>query len=122
MPLDQTARTTITLNADSRAQWVSALDVLADFHKFVRLDVSGSPGTMRASIEREEEIVEVNVSASLPVSFNGKAQTLGVNPTYLSDALDGIGGGNVVIEINDELDPITIQGEKSIRVVMPARL
>ncbi|MBN2361655.1 MAG: DNA polymerase III subunit beta [Deltaproteobacteria bacterium] len=61
----------------------------------------------------------------LPVEYKGSEVNIGFNARYLIDALNAFGTEQVVLELNDDLSPGVVRGDKDdgyICVVMPMRI
>lgn len=84
--------------------------------------LSLSPGSLRLS-SSSPELGEAE--ESLPVEYGGEPLAIGMNVSYLLDALEPLDADAVVMEVKDPLSPIRLHPEKDtdiLSVIMPLRL
>lgn len=58
----------------------------------------------------------------IPMEYEGTPLTIGVNAKYLLDTMGVLVGENVTLDLGGDLDPMLIQADDFVAVVMPARI
>lgn len=64
-------------------------------------------------------------SEKISVEYNGKDMEIGFNARYLIDALSAFDGGEITLELNNELSPVIVKSESLqnyIGIIMPLKL
>lgn len=65
------------------------------------------------------------VTVDIPISYDGEAMTIGLNPKYMSDIISDVPGEKFSLGINDSKKPLVLRGDPSdefLGLLMPIRL
>ncbi len=86
--------------------------------------LSLSTGTMRLASESAETGAG---NDEIPVEYSGENMSIGLNGRYLLDVLGALSSDEVIIELNNELDPMVVKPTQStgtdfVGVLMPMRI
>ncbi len=86
----------------------------------VKIKIGEREMTITAQRESSGEGTE-----KIPVDYDGKNMEIGFNARYLMDALSALDGGEVSLELNNELSPVIIKSQQLphyLGIIMPLKL
>jgi len=91
--------------------------VLSDSSSFIILDIDNNKLTLKASSSEVGEGSDI-----VEVKYEGEPLQISFNPAFLADPLKNCQADNVVLKMNDPLNPVVIEGNEGfLYVIMPIR-